>query len=33
LTVVDLREWASELDIGGRSSMSEDELVNALRNH
>ncbi len=29
----DLRERASELDIDGRSGMSEDELVNALRNH
>jgi len=32
-TVEDLRERASELDIDGRSSMSKDELVNALRNH
>jgi hypothetical protein len=29
----DLHEWASELDIDGRSSLSEDELVTALRNH
>lgn len=29
----DLRERASELDIDGWSGMSEDELVNALRNH
>jgi len=32
-TVEDLRERASELDIDGRSGMSKDELVNALRNH
>ena len=32
-TVEDLRKRASELDIDGRSSMSKDELVNALRNH
>ncbi|PRY36317.1 DUF7218 family protein [Umezawaea tangerina] len=32
-TVEDLRERASELDIDGRSSMTKDELVNALRNH
>jgi hypothetical protein len=32
-TVKALRERASELDIDGRSSMTKDELVNALRNH
>jgi hypothetical protein len=32
-TVEDLRERTSELDIDGWSGMSEDELVNALRNH
>ena len=32
-TVKDLRKRASELDIDGRSGMSKDELVNALRNH
>ena len=32
-TVEDLRERAAELDIGGRSSMSKDELIDALRNH
>ena len=32
-TVEDLRERAAELDIDGRSSMSKDELIDALRNH
>ena len=32
-TVDDLRERAAELDIDGRSSMSKDELIDALRNH
>jgi hypothetical protein len=32
-TVSDLRKRASELDIAGRSSMTKDQLVNALRNH
>jgi hypothetical protein len=32
-TVDDLRKRASELDIEGRSSMSKDELIDALRNH
>ncbi len=32
-TVSDLRKRASELDIGGRSSMSKSELVKALRDH
>lgn len=32
-TVDDLRERAAELDIEGRSTMSKDELVDALRNH
>jgi hypothetical protein len=32
-TVEQLRERASELDIDGRSKMTKDELVNALRNH
>jgi hypothetical protein len=30
---VDLREWASELDIDDWPGMSEYELVNALRNY
>jgi hypothetical protein len=32
-TMEDLHERASELDIDGWSSLSEDELVTALRNH
>ncbi len=32
-TVDELRDRASELDIEGRSSMSKDELIDALRNH
>ncbi|RLK55132.1 DUF7218 family protein [Actinokineospora cianjurensis] len=32
-TVDDLRKRAAELDIDGRSSMSKDELVHALRDH
>lgn len=32
-TVDDLRDRAKELDIDGRSEMSKDELVDALRNH
>lgn len=32
-TVDDLRERAGELDIEGRSEMTKDELVDALRNH
>jgi hypothetical protein len=32
-TVGDLRKRASELDIDGRSSMTKDQLVKALRNH
>ncbi|MEX0834731.1 MAG: Rho termination factor N-terminal domain-containing protein [Nitriliruptor sp.] len=32
-TVDDLRERASELDIEGRSDMTKDELIDALRNH
>jgi hypothetical protein len=32
-SVDDLRERASELDIEGRSDMSKDELIDALRNH
>ena len=32
-TVDELRERAAELDIEGRSSMSKDELIAALRNH
>jgi hypothetical protein len=32
-TVDDLRKRAAELDIEGRSSMSKDELIDALRHH
>jgi hypothetical protein len=32
-TVDDLRERAKELDIEGRSDMTKDELIDALRNH
>ncbi|MFX0537891.1 DUF7218 family protein [Ornithinimicrobium sp. Y1847] len=32
-TVEELRERAAELDIEGRSSMTKDELIDALRNH
>lgn len=32
-TVEELRERAAELDIEGRSSMSKDELISALRDH
>ncbi len=32
-TVEELRKRAAELDIEGRSSMSKDELIDALRNH
>ncbi|MEP9362529.1 Rho termination factor N-terminal domain-containing protein [Nocardioides sp. CN2-186] len=32
-TVDDLRKRAAELDIEGRSSMSKDELISALRDH
>jgi hypothetical protein len=32
-TVDDLRKRAAELDIEGRSSMSKDELIGALRDH
>jgi activator of HSP90 ATPase len=32
-SVDDLRERAKELDIEGRSSMSKDDLIEALRNH
>lgn len=32
-TVDELRKRAAELDIGGRSSMRKDELIDALRNH
>jgi hypothetical protein len=32
-TVKELRERAAELDIEGRSSMTKDELIDALRNH
>ena len=32
-TVDELHERAAELDIEGRSSMSKDELIDALRNH
>lgn len=32
-TVKDLRERARELEVDGRSSMTKDELIDALRNH
>ncbi|WP_193613921.1 DUF7218 family protein [Nocardioides lijunqiniae] len=32
-TVDDLRKRAAELDIGGRSSMTKDDLIDALRHH
>lgn len=32
-TVEELRQRAAELDIAGRSSMTKDELIDALRNH
>lgn len=32
-TVEELRERAAELDIEGRSSMTKDQLIDALRNH
>lgn len=32
-TVDELRERAAELDIEGRSTMTKDELIDALRNH
>ena len=32
-TVEDLKDRAADLDIEGRSSMSKDELIDALRNH
>ncbi|WP_131103802.1 DUF7218 family protein [Ornithinimicrobium sufpigmenti] len=32
-TVEELRKRAAELDIEGRSSMTKDELIDALRNH